>query len=494
LTAEANSTSSSSSHRKLAIGAMAGGLVNIIKVALQVLLLPVMARLLGPNEFGLYALALPTVSLVALLADGGLGATLMREQETNLLLWSSAFWALMFMGVALALGTSGVGILIGHLANQPRLPGIIALLSFSLVCMTLTVVPGCRLVRRKHLGIMAFADLASNLIGTIVAVTMAWYGAGAWSLAAQYVSAYAVKATIVNLAAFHVPAAKFSLATLRPHLVSGGILIVSRIFEYAGRMTENFLIDRIFGTALVGSYNFSNQVSKFVTDAASNVAWSAIYVQALTEDKGKVIILHRQLCRLLGVVLFPATFLAAAAAPELIVWMLGPKWPDLTFLLRVFLPLYALSAICGQTAPLLLAYGRFDIQLWCMIGLSLGRVLAAGVGYWIGLEGAVYGVAVVTIAFCLAMIVLPAEVTGSRPIPLLAGLVRPAISSVVATVAFLLLKTTLPQDIVGTLVCLVAGFTVYLLCMVLIDRKGLTEDWNSARRIMFPGRSLNKSL
>jgi hypothetical protein len=77
---------------------------------------------------------------------------------------------------------------------------------------------------------------------------------------------------------------------------------------------------------------------------------------------------------------------------------------------------------------------------------------------------------------------------------MLAGLVRPAISGVAATVAFLLLKTTLRQDIVGTLVCLVAGFTVYLLCMVLIDRKGLTEDWNSARRILFPGRSLNKSL
>ena len=472
---------------------MAGGVVNIIKVALQVLLLPIMARLLGPNEFGLYALALPTVSLVTLLADGGLGVTLAREQEANSLLWSSAFWALVLMGVTLALGSTGMGMLIGYLVNQPRLPGMIGLLSLSLVFLTLSVVPGSRLVRRKQLGIMAFAELASNVIGTIIAVTMAWYGAGAWSLAAQYVAVFAVRAIIVNLAAFHLPAARFSLATLRPHMVSGGILIVSRIFEYAGRATENFLIDRIFGTALVGSYNFSNQVSKFVTDAASNVAWGAIYVQALTEDKGKVIILHRQLCRLLGVVLFPATLLAAAAAPELVVWMVGPKWPDLPFLLRIFLPLYALSAICAQTAPLLLAYGSFDIQLWCMIGLSLGRVLAVGLGFWIGLEGAAYGVAVVTLAFCLAMIVFPAEVTGCRPIPLLAGLLRPAISSVVATAAFLLLKTAFPQDIVGTLAYLIGGFTVYLLCMVLIDRKGLTDDWNSARRILFPERSLNQS-
>ena len=494
MTSEGNSASSSTSHRRLAVGALAGGLVNIIKVALQLVLLPVMARLLGPSEFGLYALALPTVSLVTLLADGGLGATLSREQETNSLLWSSAFWALLLMGVTLALGSSAFGILIGYLADQPRLPSMIALLSLSLVFLTLSVVPGSRLVRRKHLGVMAFADLASNVVGTIIAVTMAWFGAGAWSLAAQYVAVFAIRAVIVNLAAFHLPAARFSLAVLRPHLISGGILIVSRIFEFAGRATENFLINRIFGTAVVGSYNFSNQVSKFVSDAASNVTWGAIYVQALTEDRNKVVILHRQLCRLLGVVLFPTVFLAAAAAPELTFWMLGPKWADLPFLLRIFLPLYALSAISTQTAPLLLAYGRFDIQLWCMIGLSVGRILAVGLGYWIGIEGAACGVALVTLAFCIAMIVAPAGATGCRPLPMLAGLVRPVVSSLVASIAFLILKTIFPQNIVGTLLGLGAGFVVYLLCLVLIDRKGLIEDWNSAIRILLPGRALGKTL
>jgi O-antigen/teichoic acid export membrane protein len=472
---------------------MAGGMVNLVKIALQLLLLPVMARLLGPNEFGLYALALPTVSLITLLADGGLGATLAREQESNSLIWSSAFWALLLIGTVLVLGSTSLGILIGHLANQPRLPGMIALLSLSLVFLTLSVVPGSRLIRRKHLGILAFAELAANITGAIIAVAMAWHGAGAWSLAVQYVVVFAVRAVILNFAAFHFPAAEFSLAILRPHLLSGGILVASRIFEYTGRAAENFLVDRIFGTTLLGSYNFGNQVSKFVTDAASGVVWATLYAQALTEDKSRIIVLHRQLCRLLGVALFPTTFLAAAAAPELIMWLLGPKWPDLTLFLRVFLPLYSLSSICQQTGPLLLAYGRFDIQFWCMVGLSLGRVLAVGLGYWIGLEGAVYGVALVTLSYCLAMMVIPARATGCRPLPVLAGLVRPAISSVVAAAAFLMFKAEFPQNIVATLLCLIGGFIVYLLCMVLIDRKGLTEDWNSARRILFPRRSLNMS-
>jgi O-antigen/teichoic acid export membrane protein len=476
------------SGRKVAIGAMAGGVVNIIKVALQLLLLPLMARQLGPDEFGLYALALPTVSLVALLADGGLGATLAQEDESLSLVWSSAFWVLLLTGLTLALGSTIFGMLLGYLANQPRLPMMIATLSLSLVFLTLSVVPYARLTRRKHLGIGAGAELASSITGAIVAVVMAFHNAGAWSLVAQYVVTYAVRAIIVNVAVFQSPEAKFSLRALRPHLVTGGILIASRICDYTGRAMENFLVDRIFGTVLLGSYNFANQVSRFATDSASNVVWAALYVQALTEGKDKIIVLHQQLCRLLGVMLFPATFLAAAAAPELINFMLGPKWPDLTFLLRIFLPLYALTSICAQTSPLLLAYGRFEIQFRCVVGLSVGRVLALCLGFWIGLHGAVYGVATVTILFCLAMIVIPAKVIGFRPHLVLLGLVRPAVSSAVATVAFLLFESILAPSVTWTLICLAGGFLVYAMCMLLIDRKGLKEDWNSARRILSPGK------
>ena len=474
------------SDRRVAFGAMASSAANVLKVALQLLLLPVMARLLGPDEFGLYALALPTVNLVALLADGGLGATLARERESSSLIWSTAFWALLMLGIVLTLTTSAFGLLLGTLANQPRLPSMIAMLSLSLLFLTLSVVPSARLTRRKNLEVGAGSDITSTLTGAAVAVAMAMEGAGAWSLVAQYVSTYAVRAIILNIAAFHFPRVEFSLSALRPHLVSGGILVVSRIVEYSGRISENFMIDRIFGVAVLGSYIFANQISKFSTDAVGNVVWAGLYVQSLTVEKAKIVILHRQLCRLLGVLLFPVMFVGAAAAPELISLMLGPRWADLPFLLRVFLPLYAISVICGQTGPILLAYGRFDIQLWCMVGLSLGRVLAVIVGLWIGLVGSVFCIVIVTLAFCAAMLVVPAKITGCHPMPVLIGLVRPALSSLVAAAVYLAIIDMFPRGVIWTCTCLASGLFVYALSMLLIDRRNLGDDWTSIRRVLAP--------
>ena len=69
--------------RRLALGTLLGGAANLCRVCLQIVMLPVMARLLGPNEYGLYALAMPTITFVTMLADGGLGSSLARESEAD---------------------------------------------------------------------------------------------------------------------------------------------------------------------------------------------------------------------------------------------------------------------------------------------------------------------------------------------------------------------------------------------------------------------------
>lgn len=472
------------SSRRLALGALASGIVNIIKVGLQLMLLPVMARLLGPSEFGVYALALPTVSLVALLADGGLGATLAREPESHSLVWSSAFWFLFLTGIVLALGASAFGLLMSYMVAQPRVASMIAILSLSIVFLVLAVPASARLARRKHLGTGAVAELVANLAGAAVAIILGLKGAGAWSLVAQYLTIYASRSVILNLAAFSLPTFEFSFAVVRTHLVSGGLIVISRLVDYASRVGENVLVDRIFGTSILGSYTFANQISKFAGEAVGNVTWGALYVQALTSDRRSTAEIHRKLCRLMSAILFPATFLAAAAAPELVASMLGAKWVELTPLIRIMLPIAAFLAVANQITAILLAINRFEIAFWCAVGQSVGRLLAVVSGVWIGLLGAVYGLVLVTLLYIAALLFYAEPSTGCRPTTMLRGLVGPTISSLAAAAACLLLLHLGAPSLGTTIVSLVIGAGVFAVCMLTIDRKGLAEDWETARRIM----------
>jgi O-antigen/teichoic acid export membrane protein len=472
-----------SSDRRLALGAVASGMVNVVKVGLQLLLLPLMARLLGPGEFGVYALALPTVSFVALLADGGLGATLSREPESSGLVWSSAFWILLIIGCGLALGSSAFGIVLGYVAQQPRVPPMIGLLSLSLIFLALSVSPAARLNRRKNLGIGAVVELAANLIGAAAAVILAMKGAGAWSLVAQYLATYVVRALLLNIAVFQIPRLEFSMVAIKPHIVSGGLLVGSRLCDYAGRIAENIGVDRVFGTALLGSYTFANQISRFAGESIGNVTWGALYVQALTSDRAKVVELHRRLTRLLAAILFPGSALAAAAAPELIDLLLGSKWPELTLLLRVLLPASVLTIMATQVGAVLLANGRFGIQFWCSAGQSLGRVLVVCAAPWIGLSGTVYGLGCVSLIYCAAILLCSRASTGCALLPLLRALVGPGVSSLFAAAVCLLAINAYPQSPALTLLSVALGVITFVICMLIFDRRSLIEDWQAVRQL-----------
>jgi O-antigen/teichoic acid export membrane protein len=326
--------------------------------------------------------------------------------------------------------------------------------------------------------------LTANLIGAAIAVVLAFQGAGAWSLVAQYLSAYAIRAVVLNISAFEMPGFQFSMRAIRPHMASGGLLIGTRLCEYLGRVGENVLIDRMFGTALLGSFTFANQISRFAAETVGNVSWATLYVQALTSDRTSVVDIHRRLCRMLAAILFPTTLLAAAAAPELIDWLLGPKWIELSLMLRVFLPMSALSIIAVQVGPILLAIDRFEIHFWCSVGLGVGRLLVVAAGPWIGLAGVIYGLAGVSLLHFGALLIFAEPPTGCRIAPMLRGLVGPAISSLAAAGGCLLaLRLSLPS-LGSTLMSLTIGFAIFAACMLLVDRKGLVDDWKIMRQIM----------
>ena len=116
------------SSRRLGVNAIAGGAANFMKIGVQLIMLPLMAHLLGPSEFGLYALALPTISFFMILADGGLAASMAREPSDATTVWSTAFWLTLLVGVALAGVVVGWGFLLGALMHEPRVTKLMALL------------------------------------------------------------------------------------------------------------------------------------------------------------------------------------------------------------------------------------------------------------------------------------------------------------------------------------------------------------------------------
>jgi PST family polysaccharide transporter len=464
-------------------GASAWGAVSVFKVVLQLALLPVMARLLGPADFGLYALALPAVSFVSMLADGGLGLSLAREPEESPV-WPTAFWLLLGAGLVLAAGVAAWGVAASRVLGQPALAPLLGVLSVSLVLLTLGVIPSARLSRQGRLGAGAAADLAGNLAGAALGVVGALRGLGAMSLAVQYVTVFAVRTVWLNVSAPCRPRLKFQPALLRGHFALGGLLVAGRGVEFAGRLAESALFSQLLGMPRLGVYAFAGQVQRFVNESAGNAFWSAMYVRALRGDTGQLVAVRYRLARLLGVILLPVTLLIAAAAPDLIGLLLGPKWLPAVPLLRILVPVYALTVISGLGGAQLLAYGAYRLPFYCGVGFSLGRVLAILAGPWAGVVGVAWTVAGVNVAYSLAMLFLLAGPTGCRPWRILRGLAAPLAAGAAGGAACGLLVAAWPVSWGTLVVGLVVGVGVFAGVFLLIDGAGIRRDVEGLVEIM----------
>lgn len=470
--------------RRLAFGALAVGVTNVVKVGLQVLMLPLMARLLGPAEFGLYALALPTIGLLLMLADGGLANSMAREPNSNVKAWSSAFWAMLGAGIVLAALAVALSFAIAEISHQPRLPSLMALLAVSFFALVWTVLPTARLMRDARLEYAAFADLASTLLGAAVAVLLALRGAGAWSLAAQFVATILVRAIALNMAAPVLPRLHFDWRALRSHLGLGGAIVGSKLTGYLGPLAENALIGRWLGAPALGSYSLSNQIPRFLNDAVGNPLWASLYVQALHHTAEETAETYYRLTRLYALMVIPAGCLLAAGIGHIVLIFLGPHWEDAGVLLAILLPAGAVGAVGSLTAALLLANGKGLMVLSLGTAFALARVGVVALSPFYGLRGAAIGLAVVAIVSLFVSNAVASTCSGVRLSRVLRQIAAPVAASAIAGGLCWAVLMTLPVNLVWVVACEAGAGVVFVLLMLLFDRRGVTDDLRNLRQLL----------
>lgn len=474
--------------RQMAVNIVAGGGGNIIKVALQLILLPLMARLLGPAEFGIYGLALPTVGFFMILADAGLAVSLAREKDYNPTLWSTAFWLMLGVGIVLAAVVVGWGVVLARISGEPKILPVMATLSLSLLFLTGSVLPTARLMQQGRLVTLSVADVISALAGSIVAVALAWEGAGAMSLALQSVTVFLTRAVILNANAFVRPSFTFKLAEMKDHISTGTSIIASRLADFSGRLAENLIYGRAYGVAALGTFTFANQVPRFLGESVSNPIWAALYTHAVRDEAAGISNAHAKLIYILALILAPATFILCAATPLLISLLLGPKWQDAAMLLQVLTPFYIMNVLASLSGAILTARGRSWALFWITIVLVVGRIAAIAIGVEISPLAVALSIGVAHMAFCALMLGVPGRLGLIEIRRVARSLVGPIAAAMLAGGLCWWILGMLPATLLSACLAIAASALAYGLLVLLFDGSRVIAEGAAIRRLLFKGR------
>lgn len=484
------------SARRLAANLFSGVFSNIIRICLQIVMLPLMARLLGPAELGLYSVAQPMLNFVLLLAEAGIGDSLAREKSDDPVVWSSAFWGLMGMATVMAIGVCIASVVLGNLAHQPRLPEIMLPLSLTLFMVAACIIPSARMMREGNLTPGTIVDFFANLLGVAVAIYMAFHHHGVWAIVGQVLTTCFVRMVGLNILKPVMPHLVFSLKSLLSHSGVGGAILGQRLIETFGGLAERSRVSRGMSGEDLGFYGYANQIGRFFSDAVSNPMWQNLYYISIHKDTDEVkrhyILSHR----IFSLIVFPGAVLLALALPTLVPMVLKDKWTDSTLPIMIMVLSCPFVALGTYHGAVMFAQRRFRIMLLGYTGLVLARIAVVLAFIRFGVTGLTIGLSVVNVAYYAYAVIYVSPKIGVRRTDVFAAIVGPFVASVLTGVVFYYLQGLLPAGFVGLggplwlpglLWLIVSGglaFLVYPAALFLFDRRRTLDDVASARAIV----------
>jgi O-antigen/teichoic acid export membrane protein len=366
--------------------------------------LMILARLLGPKDFGLVGMVTAFTGVLTLFRDFGLSAAAIQRGTVTEEQISTLFWINMFVGVLLGLLVVAGAPAIAAFYHEPRLFKVTAVLALGFLFNAAGIQHSVLLQRQMRFTAMAVIGVVSLIVSTAIGIGGAKAGYGYWALVAMTVALPLTSTIGFWLTTGWVPGMPRRRVGIRSMMRFGGTLTLSGLVAYLAYNSEKVLIGRFWGADAIGIYGRAYQLINVPTDnlnsAVGEVAFSALSRVQDDPSRFKSYFL-KGYSLVLGLTL-PITIACALFADDLIFVLLGPKWKDAAAIFRLLAPTIAIFAMFNPLGWLLTSIGL--VARCLKIALVIAPVMIAG--YVMGLPYGPKGVAFAYSAV-MALCVIP---------------------------------------------------------------------------------------
>ncbi len=408
----------------------------------------VLARLLVPKEFGLFAFASVFTVLLQTFTDQGIPDAVVQRAKIEKAHLDTAFWFNLALSLALAGLLWLTAPVAARLVHEPGLSGILRFLVWLLPLSALGGIHQALLKRQLEYRILGIQNFVATTAGTATGVLLAWNGWGIWCLVGQQLANAGCLTLFAWWATRWVPGVEIRMNELRElgrfsvHITGGALL------DFINRRADDFLIGVFLGTTALGYYSLAYRLlltfTRLISSPFNSVAFSAFSrLQNEPEER------YRMFCRLAQMVAalaFPAFLGLAAVSPDLIRVGFGAAWMPSVPVLQILCFIGVLHSIVFLHGTLIRAAGRPD---WQML-FTLAGALTNLAGFWFVVK---YGMIYVALWYVFSAylwlgvdLILVKLILGHHTLRYLRTFLPAFKSGVIVSVFMLLVQELLPAD------------------------------------------------
>jgi lipopolysaccharide exporter len=463
--------------------------ITVARVGTELLLLGSMvllARLIPPSAFGMYALAVLVQELATSVPSEGVGSALVQRRSVD----REHLQGGLALTLAIGAGLAALTLVLSQVLVQPvfgdATAGLVAMSTPWFLIGAVLALPMAMLRRELDFRRLSVLELMQSAIRSSASIFLAaTFGMDASALVlGGLIGAFAMLALALVYAPMPLP--RWRGRAVRDILPYGGPAALATVAWTGFRNGDYAVVGARLGSAQAGYYwrgfQLAVEYQRKLTSVMSQMGFPVLARTASVED---LFLLRRRMVQLLCVLLFPVMACLSILAPVVIPWLFGPEWEPAVLPTQILTGAGAATVIIDQVGAVLMARGRSRALLGYGVAhfvVYIGAVVVAS--RW-GLGGVAIAAVVVHGIF---LVIAYQVMLHDRPEPVLSviwGDVSAATTSC-AVLALAAVPTDLLLDGVGApaLVQIVAVSAVAAVAYLGTLRIGFDDAWSDLAALL----------
>ena len=312
----------------------------------------ILARLLEPSDFGLLGMVMVFIMIASIIVDGGFVAALIYKQDATDKDYSTVFYISLTVSVILYLIVFFSSKLVANFYGQQELTSILRWLSISFILSSLNIVQYAIYAKEMNFKIIAKVGLTSQLISGVIAIIIAKFGGGVWSLVAQTLLLNFFTATIYWYINKWRPILYFSLKNLIPLVKYGVNLMITAILTSIFDNLYYVIIGKFYSANQLGYYVQANKIQSIPSSKIKNIIQKSTFPEftRIANNEIETTNYFNKLFMNSLFINFPILIAMAALSNDLVIFLLTDKWEAIIPYMKLlcfgslFLPVFALCS------------------------------------------------------------------------------------------------------------------------------------------------------
>jgi lipopolysaccharide exporter len=344
------------------------------------------ARLLTPDQIGVYSVTLAVMSIAQVLRDFGVASYLIQEKDLTDDHIRTALGVTLLIGVGLGLVIFAAAPGVAGFYDEPRMRDLLWLAALNFLLLPFSTISLALLRRRMAFKALAIVNLVATLAGAVTSVGLSWAGFGPIGLVAGTLVVSATTGFAAWWAQGERRLLRPGLSQWRSLFKFGAQSSVVGVVTSVSMDINDLAVAKLMGFTPVAllsrAQGLMNLFHRDLMGAVRNVAYPA-YAKAVREQQAMEP-LYIASVTYVCVVAWPFYGFVSLYALETLRLLFGPQWDAAAPLVPLFCLAGALAAAISLVGNLMMAMGQMGLLTRMEVVFQPARaaLIVAAAFYW----------------------------------------------------------------------------------------------------------------